>query len=203
MTAETGGGVALIERFMPHFDARSRHAIEISAPDQTVFAAVETVTVVEVRFLRGLELLRALPGLVTAGQLAVPAADAPELLSFTPGAVWLGARPPGEVVAGAIGRFWRIGGNQPVVFHTAGEFVAFVEPGFAKAVVGFRLDRGDAGGVLLTTETRFVATDEGTRRSMDRYWRLIRPGSNLIRREWLRAIRRRAVRRPETPAEST
>jgi hypothetical protein len=202
MTTEAGGGLALLERFMPHFDAWSRHAIEISAPAQAVFTAVEAVTVMEVRFLRGLELVRALPGLATAGRLAVPAADAPELLSFTPGAVWLGARPPREVVAGAIGRFWRVGGNQPVVFRSAEEFVAFGEPGFAKAVVGFRLDPGGAG-ILLTTETRFVATDERTRRSMNRYWRLIRPGSNLIRREWLRAIRRRALRTRETPAEST
>jgi hypothetical protein len=126
-----------------------------------------------------------------SGRLAVPAADAPELLAFTPGAVRLGARPPREVVAGAIGLFWRLGGNQPVAFDSAEEFVVFAEPGFARAVVGFRLDPGETR-VVLTTETRFAATDEKTRASMSRYWQVIRPGSDLIRREWLRAIRRRA-----------
>ena len=131
----------------------------------------------------------------------MPALDAPLVLSFTRGAVLLGARPPEEVLAGAI-EFWRLAGNEPVVLRSPEEFLTFTEPGFAKAVVGFRLDpRGS--GILLTTETRFVATDEATHRLMSRYWRIIRPGSNLIRTEWLRAIRRRALRAPEATAEST
>jgi hypothetical protein len=158
-----------------------------------VFTSVEAVTVKEVRFLRELEFIRALPGLAATGRLEVPTLDAPLVLSFTRGAVLLGARPPEEILAGAIGRFSRLAGNEPVVFGSPAEFLTFTEPGFAKAVVGFRLDpRGS--GILLTTETRFVATDAATHRLMSRYWRIIRPGSNLIRTEWLRAIRRRALR---------
>jgi hypothetical protein len=167
-----------------------------------VFTAVEAVTVKEVRFLRELEFIRALPGLATSGRLDVPTLDAPLLLNFTRGAVLLEARQPGDVIAGAIGRFWRLSGNEPIVFGSPEEFVSFSEPGFAKAVVSFRLDpRGS--GILLTTETRFVATDKATHRLMSRYWRIIRPGSNIIRTEWLRAIRRRALRAPEATPEPT
>jgi hypothetical protein len=158
-----------------------------------VFTAVEAVTVKEVRFLRELEFIRALPGLATTRRLDVPTVDAPLLLSFTRGAVLLGERPPEEVLVGAIGCFWRLAGNVPVVFGSPEEFLTFTEPGFTKAVVGFRLDPRGAE-ILLTTETRFVATDETTQRLMSRYWRIIRPASNLIRTEWLRAIRRRALR---------
>src|SRR5437764_8542770 len=91
-------GVSLLEQFMPRFDTRSQHAIEVHAPAQAVFTAVETVTLKEVRFLRELEFLRALPGLAATGRLDVPTADAPLILSFTPGAVLLGARPPEEVL---------------------------------------------------------------------------------------------------------
>ena len=202
MAADGGGRVSLLEQFMPRFDTRSQHAIEVHAPAQAVFTAVETVTLKEVRFLRELEFLRALPGLAATGRLDVPTFDAPLLLSFTRGAVLLGARPPEEVLAGAIGCFWRLAGNVPVVFGSPEEFLTFTEPGFAKAVVGFRLDPKGAE-ILLTTETRFVATDEATRRLMSRYWRIIRPGSNLIRTEWLRAIRRRVLRRPKATPEST
>src|SRR3954451_16235704 len=187
---------------MPRFDTRLRHAIEVHAPAQAVFTAVQAVTVKEVRFLRELEFIRALPGLAGAGGLAVPTADAPLILSFTRGAVLLGARPPEEVLAGAIGCFWRLAGNEPVRFGAPEESLTFAEPGFAKAVVAFRLDPRGAE-VLLTTETRFVATDEATQRLMSRYWRIIRPGSNRIRTEWLRAIRRRALRRPNATPEST
>src|SRR3954452_5634503 len=199
---DDGVRVSLLDQFMPRFDTRSQHAIEVHAPAQAVFAAVEAVTVKEVRLLRELELIRALPRLATTGRLDVPTADAPLVLSFTRGAVLLGARPPEEVVAGAIGCFWRLAGNEPVVFGSPEEFLTFAEPGFAKAVVGFRLDPRGAE-ILLTTETRFVATHEATQRLMSRYWRIIRPGSNLIRTEWLRAIRRRALRCPTATPEST
>jgi hypothetical protein len=202
LAADTGGRVSLLEQFMPRFDTRSQHTIEIDGPAQAVFTAVEAVTVTEVRFLRELEFIRALPGLAATGRVDVPAIGAPLVLSFTRGAVLLGTRPPEEVVAGAIGRFWRLAGNTPVVLGSPEEFLTFTDPGFAKAVVGFRLDPRGAE-ILLTTETRFVATDEATRRLMSRYWRVIRPASNLIRAEWLRAIRRRALSRPEEAPEST
>jgi hypothetical protein len=186
---------------MPHFDTRSQHAIEVRAPARVVFAAVEAVRVNEVRFVRELEFIRALPNMAATGRLDVPTGDAPLVLGFTRGAALLGARPPGEILAGAIGRFWRLAGNEPVVFGSPEEFLAFAEPGFAKAVVGFRLDPTRAE-ILLTTETRFVATDEATHRLMSRYWRIIRPGSDLIRTEWLRAIRKRALRCPKATPES-
>jgi hypothetical protein len=187
---------------MPRFDTRSQHAIEVHAPAQAVFAAVEAVSVNEVRLLRQLEFIRGLPRLARTGRLDVPTVDAPLIVSFTRGAVLLGARPPEEVLAGAIGCFWRLAGNEPVVFASPEEFLTFTEAGFAKAVVGFRLEARGAE-ILLTTETRFIATDEATQRLMSRYWRIIRPASNRIRTEWLRAIRRGALRRPKAIPEST
>ena len=73
------------------------------------------------------------------------------------------------------------------------EFVAFDEPGFAKAVVNLSAQAID-GGTVLTTETRVKLTDAEARRTFRRYWRVVMPGSALIRRAWLRAIRKRAER---------
>jgi hypothetical protein len=47
-------------------------------------------------------------------------------------------------------------------------------------------------GTLLTTETRVLATDPASRRRFRRYWLVIRAGSGLTRRSWLRAAKRRA-----------
>jgi hypothetical protein len=52
---DDGGRVSLLEQFMPRFDTRSQHAIEVHAPAQALFTAVEAVTVKEVRFLSELE----------------------------------------------------------------------------------------------------------------------------------------------------
>jgi hypothetical protein len=49
-------------------------------------------------------------------------------------------------------------------------------------------------GTELRTETRVLATDAASRRRFGRYWRVIRPGSALIRRTWLGAAKRRTER---------
>ena len=58
--------------------------------------------------------------------------------------------------------------------------------------MNFRMEDEGGGWTRLTTETRIYATDASARRRFAAYWRLIYPGSALIRRTWLRAIRERA-----------
>ena len=45
----------------------------------------------------------------------------------------------------------------------------------------------------LSTATRVFANSAAARRRFARYWRIIYPGSALIRRMWLRAVERRAT----------
>jgi hypothetical protein len=71
-------------------------------------------------------------------------------------------------------------------------FVAFAEPGYAKAAMAF-LVRPERGGTRVVTETRIAGTSPEAVRAFGRYWRVIRPGSGAIRRSWLAAIRRRAL----------
>jgi hypothetical protein len=79
---------------MPRFDTHSQHAIGVHAPAQAEFTAVEAVTVKEVRFLRQLEFIRAVPRLAATGRLDMPTVDAPLVLSFTRGAVcWARGHP--------------------------------------------------------------------------------------------------------------
>ena len=49
-------------------------------------------------------------------------------------------------------------------------------------------------GSLVSTETRVFANSPAARRRFAAYWRVIYPGSAIIRRMWLRAIRQRATR---------
>ena len=68
--------------------------------------------------------------------------------------------------------------------------------GFAPAAINFRLEDAGKGETLLTTETRVYATDESTRKKFAAYWRVIYPGSALIRVMWLRSIKHRAEQTP-------
>ena len=77
---------------------------------------------------------------------------------------------------------------------TPDDFKSLHAPGFALAAMNFRLEGSVKGETLVTTETRVYATDAPTRRGFAGYWRVIYPGSALIRRMWLRAIKQRAER---------
>lgn len=98
-----------------------------------------------------------------------------------------------RVVMGAAGRFWSPARNRPIDFDTADDFLDFAEPGFAKAVFDLAVRELD-GRVELSTETIIAGTDARSTRAFGRYWALIRLPSGLIRRSWLAAIERRALK---------
>jgi hypothetical protein len=175
-----------LDEFLPQYDAN-----EIAAPPDAVIAAVRSLTPDEVPLVNVLMAVRSLPGRVLRRRRPPlrPHGGGPVLDRMLAGGFVLLAESPGEVVLGTVGRFWTLDGGIRRV--TADEFAAFGDAGFAKAVMNFHVRAGGAG-TRLTTETRILATDEAARRSFRRYWRIVMPGSALIRRAWLRAVRKRA-----------
>lgn len=105
--------------------------------------------------------------------------------------VTLAEEPGREIVFGAIGRFWKPRGGLRRVAPDA--FMAFTEPGYAKAAMIFLVQQAPQGA-LVSTETRVVATDEASRDSFLRYWRIIGPFSGLIRTRTLALLKSRAER---------
>jgi hypothetical protein len=185
---------SLLDEVLPHFDASEVHDVWVPARPEVVFAAVQKVTVREVRLLLPLMALRGLPRLLARRPRFRPARSTPVLDAFLDvGFVLLGEHPGAEIAAGAVGRFWRLSGNEPVTVRTRDDFVAFAAPGYAKAALAF-LVRAERGGSRVITETRVAGTSPDATRAFLRYWRAIRPGSGAIRRSWLAAIRRRALR---------
>ena len=71
-------------------------------------------------------------------------------------------------------------------------FKQFDAPNSAKITMNFRVEPAGDGACQVLTETRVYASDPWARRVFAGYWRVIYPGSALIRRMWLRAIQRRA-----------
>jgi hypothetical protein len=185
---------SLLDEVLPRCDAGEVHEVWVPARPEVVFAAVKEVTVQEVRLLMPLMALRGLPRLLARRRRFRPASSAPVLDAFLRvGFVLLGERPGAEICAGAVGRFWRMAGNEPAAVRTREDFVSFAEPGYAKAALAF-LVRPERGGTRLVTETRVAGTSPEATRAFRRYWLVIRLGSGAIRRSWLAAIRRRAVR---------
>ena len=166
----------LLSEVLPEYHFRERHQRRIDAAPDAVFAAIRTVTLAETPIARMLMRLRGM----RAGS-ARPLVEEMDAEGF----VQLAAEPLRELLYTAIGQPWKLLGGRRA---DAADFRAFAEPGYAKMGFNFRLEHG-----VLSTETRVLLTDERSRKLFRRYWLVIRPFSGLIRREWLRAIARRAA----------
>ncbi|HET9838480.1 MAG TPA: hypothetical protein VFR84_09615 [Candidatus Angelobacter sp.] len=188
-----------LDRLMPAYQFSEFHSIRIAAPREKVYGAVKQVTAEEILFFRTLVWIRRL-GRAGPESVLNPPPNTPLLEVATRTSFLLLAEVPNqEYVVGtlvAAPRGWRPS-KEPSA-QGFKELLASGQPGFAPALMNFRLE--DCGGTkpasppctLVTTETRIHATAPATRRAFARYWRVIYPGSSLIRRMWLRAIRKRA-----------
>jgi hypothetical protein len=181
-----------LDEFLPRYDVSEVHSLATQAPPAAVMDAIRALTSREVPLLVALMAARALPALAVRKRVTLSMRLSEPLLDqFRRGGFACLRDGSEELVFGGIGRFWRTDGGMRRT--DAVDFRAFAEPGWAKAAFNFEVIRRN-GGTLLRTETRVAGTDPRSRRSFGRYWRLIHPGSALIRIAWLRAIRRRAER---------
>ena len=180
---------------MPASDGSTRHTIRVAAPPGRVFQAARSAELTGPRFVRVLMAIRLLPAAAAEllrGRRPVRRARCDRSigdLHFT-----VVAETPGEeIVLGIMGRFWTPSGG--VIAAEPGRFRTPPPPGLAQGLWSFRVEpSGD--GTLLSTETRVRCGDVDTRRRFLRYWRLVRPGSGMIRRSLLRQIRSTAERQP-------
>jgi hypothetical protein len=179
-----------LDEIVPRWQFAERHATRVRAAPAAVERAVRSVTAREIGLFRLLTWIRnpRLPGSAApASILAAPPDEAILDVALRSGFVQLAASPD-ELVFGTI-VVAPPGARSPL---PAARYRDLVEPGWAKAVMNFRWYDDGAGWTRLETETRVFATDAASRRRFALYWRTIYPGSSLIRRTWLAAIRRRA-----------
>lgn len=175
-----------LDDFMPSFEFHEFHAARAHASPAHVANAVRTVTFADIPVAGLLMRIRDM----ASGNFDPPKMPArPILETFSrPGTGFLPLDPDGsnEVVYGMVGRPWTE--ETPPRVTTPEEFAAFQTPENVK--VAFNIAWRDVGGGItaVTTETRIAGTDKQARRTFARYWRLIYPGSAIIRRAWLDAI---------------
>lgn len=181
-----------LDRIMPAWHFEERHAIDIAAPPAAVDRAIRAVTAGEMPLFRALTWLRA-PRLRAQPTdiLHVPAARPILDVATTTTFIVLADEPGRELVFGTL-----IGARVP---PTPASFIADATAGASKAVMNFRIEPTGESRTRLVTQTRVAAGDNEARWRFDYYWRLIFPGSALIRAEWLGAIKRRAEAGSPTP----
>ncbi len=180
----------LLDDFVPVYQFSEFHSTRVAVSRDRAYRAIKEVTAGEILLFRTLTSIRRFgrpgPESILNAPEKLPILDVATRTGF----LLLAEEPGNEIVVGTLvvaPRGWR-----PKRRPTPEGFKRLKEPGFALAAMNFRLEDAGPGACRITTETRVYATDAGSRRTFARYWRVIYPGSALIRRMWLRGIRQRA-----------
>lgn len=179
----------LLDEIMPEYQFYEMHSARIYAQPRQVLDAVRQSTFGDMRSLT--MLLKVRGAVVREGPRAANAfaRDRRILDAFSASGYACGGDDHEIVVAGGA----NLRAGRPITVSTLQEFADYREPGSIRMAFGFHVEETGGGWSRLTTETRVAAVDDSGR-GMARYWRLIVPGSGLLRRQWLDGIRRRAER---------
>lgn len=182
---------SLLDEFMPAWQFHERHARRIAAPPARVFDAILRVRADEILLFRTLTWIRRGGRRLRPNILDAAGRDSLIDVATRTTFLRLAEEAPRELVVGTVIAA-PPGPREPL---SPGLFLpgASLRPGYALATMNFRVRDDGAGGSLVTTETRVFANSPAARRRFAAYWRVIYPGSSLIRRMWLRAIDRRAT----------
>lgn len=179
-----------LDDIMPEYQFFERHSVRVHARPEQVMQAVRESTFRDMKSLATLLRIRA-TALRIHDTAALPQ-DKRILDTFsTPGMLQGGSER--EIL-----KCWiaDLRAKRLAEVHSLQEFADYRSPGGIKMAFNFLVEEAGGGWCTLTTDTRVVALDESTRSGMARYWRLIVPGSGLLRREWLDGIKRRAEGEP-------
>lgn len=182
-----------IDDFAPAFHFRESHETTIAAPPERVYQAMRATTANDIALFQTFTWIRRMGRSGPESILDAPGHQ-PILDVATKTGFLLLTDHPREVVIGSVvvappGTRRREG--RP---FTADDFRQLMLPGFAKATMNFRIEDLGGGQSKLVTETRVFATDQTALGRFTPYWRIIFPGSAILRMTWLRAIKSRAER---------
>jgi len=191
-----------IDTFAPVFHFREHHAIAVSAPPDRVFAAIKAVTADDIALFNLFTAIRRFGRPAPESILNAPRQQPILDVATRTGFHLLVDRAPQELAIGSVVVAPRRT-NQPGDGaqgtrrqFTSDDFRTLAQPGFAKATMNFIVSDLGNGTSRIDTETRVFATDGAALRRFTPYWRIIFPGSSILRSTWLSAIKRRAERPP-------
>ena len=179
-----------LDDWMPVWQFDERHLIHVDAPPEKVYGAIRAVCAREILFFRLLTAIRRCgqpgPESILDAPEEKPILDVATQTTF----LLLADERPRELVIGTV---VAAPSNVPGSARLSPEiFRHRLPPGVALAAMNFFVRPDENGGSIVSSETRVCANDTSGARRFAIYWRIIHPGSDIIRRMWLRAIKLRA-----------
>ena len=179
-----------LDQFAPRYQFGEFHSIRVAAPRDRVYRAMKMVSADEIPLFRTLTWIRR-GGRGGPESILNPTKNEPLLDVATRTAFLVLAENSGrEIVLGTA--VMLPPGFRATKRLVPEDFRTIQQSGFAIAMMNFLIEDDGQGACVISTETRVRATDPSAKRRSAAYWRMIYPGSAVIRRMWLRAIKKRA-----------
>jgi hypothetical protein len=179
-----------LDEFSPVYQFNEEHTVTVRASPQQCYAAIRQVGPEEIALFRTLTWMRRFGRRGPESIVNAPEHRPILETAIRTGFLLLAADRGREIVIGAV-----MGPPTPEWARDQRpprQFQALHAPYAAKIAMNFLVEPGGPGECRIRTETRVHAGSPAARRAFAAYWRVIYPGSALIRRMWLRAIQRRA-----------
>ncbi len=175
-----------LDDVMPEYQFFERHSVRVHARPEQAMEAIRQSTFGDMKSLAALLKVRAAALHIhnqgdSLGSMRV-------LDGFSKSGYVIGGSEHEIVMAGGAS----LRANDVLRMRSLQEFADYREPGAVKMAFDFNVEDAGGGWCTVSTVTRVLATDDSTRSGVGRYWRLIVPGSGLLRRQWLDAIKKRA-----------
>jgi hypothetical protein len=181
-----------LDAFVPAWQFGEFHELSVNASPERVYAAIEAVRADDIRLFRTLTWIRRLGRSAPEGILSPSQRPILEVAS-TSGFLRLADEPPREILLGiVIVADPHERAMKAIALRRPETFAPPHLPGLCLVGMNFLIRPDGLGGSIVSTETRVFATDDAAHRAFATYWRTIYPGSALIRRGWLRAIKQHA-----------
>jgi hypothetical protein len=178
-----------LDEFAPAWQFREFHTLRIAASPVRVFDAIRQVRADEIALFHTLTWIRRGGQPLPESILNAGSRESLIDVATRTGFVRLADEAPRELVIGTV----VLAPERTRGKTTLQTFRTPPGPGFALAAMNFVVAADGPTASLVSTETRVFATSPEARRQFAAYWRVIYPGSAIIRRMWLRAIERRAT----------
>jgi hypothetical protein len=176
-----------LDGVMPEYQFVERHAVRTQARPEQVMQAIRQSTFGDMKSLA--TLLKVRGAFVGGSAHDIGGMQEKRILDSFAASGYLSASSEREVVMFGV---WNAREQRRPDVRTQQQFVDYRERGAVKTAFDFSVQDASDGWSEISTETRVLAVGDTTCRGMGRYWRLIVPGSGLLRLQWLEGIKRRA-----------
>lgn len=184
---------SLLDQYLPEAEFSGQVSVDIHAPADTIFRAMQSLTVDDMPIAKWIGILRYLPGrLAGKTESIMPVKGKPffQVIQSEGGNIILTEAKNRETVFGAIGKFHNLLDQQVVPLGSTADFIAFSQPDYQKLAMSFRLiPLEDDTHYRLTLTHRTHALSRQARWKFALYWLGIKPGGNFISWLMLRAIK--------------